>query len=633
MRSLGFLGVLLALCAWFTEATAQSRQPLVMPGRTELFQRVITRPGAELAPRPGAAGQPVPGFSVFYVYGRQGNALELGDGTTGRIAGWVAAERTIDWPHGMVLAFNNPAGRDRAMFFRDADTLRATWNAPDRAARAAALRAAARPGNDGPVIALEPEAFIDITRNFYLLPVVSAERLDPPNGAPATLLGVVSAPATPPVERPPPDALANFKGSIVFVVDTTISMEPYITRTREAIRRVIARIADTAVREKFRFGMVAFRATPDGRTVIEYVTRTVALPDFQAAPGALLPRIDQVQQAERSTGAFNEDSIAGVKAALDDVPWGEYGGRYIILITDAGAREPPDPTATTGLRVEELNAYARSEAKGVAIYAIHLKTPEGRANHASAERQYRTLTDFGAAGSLYYEVPQGRVQDFGAIVDTLADAILEQVAQTVGRPIAGAAPQTPQQQEVARQAAMVGNAMRLAYLGRVNHSAAPDVVASFTVDEDFTDPQPTRRPLDVRVLLTRNQLSDLSATVKAIVEAGSTGRLAPETTFSRLRAAMAAVTRDPRRISQLQRLGGAFNELLADLPYQSQIMEITEDSWVTMGPAARQTVLNTLESKLRLYDAFYRQTELWVSLDRARAPGEAMYPVPLSALP
>ena len=78
---------------------------------------------------------------------------------------------------------------------------------------------------------------------------------------------------------------------------------------------------------------------------------------------------------------------------------------------------------------------------------------------------------------------------------------------------------------------------------------------------------------------------------------------------------MAAVTRDPRRISQFQRLGGAFNELLADLPYQSQIMEITEDRWVTMGASERQTVLNTLDSKLRLYDAFYRQPELWVNLE------------------
>lgn len=624
--------VLCLLLLGVTEAHAQ-RAPLAMPGRTQLYQRVITRPGAELAPRANAPGQPIPGFSVFYVYARQGELLEVGDGTDGRIAGWLRAERTIDWPHGMVLAFNNPARRDRVMFFRDAESLRAVWTAPDRAARAAALRQAVAGGDPGPVIALEPEAFIDITRNFYLLPVVSAERIDRANVPPANLLGVVSAPATPTADRPPPDALANFKGSIVFVVDTTISMEPYITRTREAIRRVIARIGDTAVRDNFRFGMIAYRASPDGRTQIEYITRTVALPDFQAAPGALLPRIDEVREATRSTGAFNEDSIAGVKAALDEVPWRDFGGRYIILITDAGAREPPDPTASTGLRVEELNAYARSEAKGVAIYAIHLKTPEGRANHGLAERQYRTLTDFGAAGSLYYEVPQGSVQNFGAIVDTLADAILQQVAQTVGRPIAGAPPQTQQQQAIAQQAQMVGNAMRLAYLGRVGNAAAPDVVHSFAVDEDFTNPIPTRRPMDVRVLMTRNQLSDLSATVKAIVEAGSTGRLAPETTFSRLRAAMAAVTRDPRRISQFQRLGGAFNELLADLPYQSQIMEITEDRWVTMGASERQTVLNTLDSKLRLYDAFYRQPELWVNLDRARAPGEAMYPVPLSALP
>jgi len=96
---------------------------------------------------------------------------------------------------------------------------------------------------------------------------------------------------------------------------------------------------------------------------------------------------------------------------------------------------------------------------------------------------------------------------------------------------------------------------------------------------------------------------------------------------------MAAVTRDPRRIREFQRLAGAFGEFLEDLPYQSQIMEITEDQWVNMGAGERRTILNALSSKLRLYEEFARQPSLWVNLDRERNPGEQMYPVPLSALP
>jgi hypothetical protein len=153
------------------------------------------------------------------------------------------------------------------------------------------------------------------------------------------------------------------------------------------------------------------------------------------------------------------------------------------------------------------------------------------------------------------------------------------------------------------------------------------------VDEDWADPSPIRRPMEVRVLLTRNQLSDLAATLRGIIEAGTAGRLAPETFFGRLRGLAAAMARDPRRTAELQRVAGVFGEYLDGLPYRSRIMGITEDEWVTMGAGARREIINSLEAKLRLYESYAAQPELWVNLDQARAPGEAMYPVPLSQLP
>jgi serine/threonine-protein kinase PpkA len=140
------------------EVSAQqaARQPLLMEGRTALFQRVILRPGARLAERPdaNAPAQPTPGFGVFYVYARQGSGadswLEIGAAQDGRTQGWVPAERTIDWKQTMVLAFNNPAGRDRAMFFREAETPRALWlNTRGGATEAARLREAARANTAG----------------------------------------------------------------------------------------------------------------------------------------------------------------------------------------------------------------------------------------------------------------------------------------------------------------------------------------------------------------------------------------------------------------------------------------------------------------------------------------------------
>lgn len=241
------------------DAQQQQRRPLLMEGRQTLYQRVILRPGAAISARPeaGAPSRSAPGFGVFYVYARQGAGadawLEIGAAQDGRTEGWVPAARALDWRQTMVLAFNNPAGRERAMFFRDAEAPRRIWlDTRDGAAEARRLREAAVAGQEGPVIALEPETFVDITKQFYLLPILSAEHVENERAEEARLLEVVSAPARASQQQelpPDPDVLRDYKGAVVFVVDTTISMGPYIERTREMLKRVVDRIRDTAVRD------------------------------------------------------------------------------------------------------------------------------------------------------------------------------------------------------------------------------------------------------------------------------------------------------------------------------------------------------------------------------------------------
>lgn len=607
------------------------RQPLLIPGKTTLYQRVILRPGATLHAQPGAAqGRPLAGFSVAHVYARRDGWIEIGREADGRVDGWVREERAIDWRHAMVGAFTNPAGRERAMFLREAAGLRGLLASPQMAQDAAALRAAAgQPGS--PVLALEPETFIDIQRNFYLLPILEAETVQRRDGTQMRMLEVISAPAE--LRQAPqqadPARLRDFRGAVVFVVDTTISMQPYIDRTRDAIRRIVGRIGDTAVRDNFRFGMVAYRADISSRPQLEYVTRLVAAPDLSRPPGAILPALEGVRAATVSTEQFDEDAIAGLRVALDQVDWPQFGGRYVVLITDAGALDATDPKSQTRLGIPEIRALA--DARGVALFAIHLQTPEGRANHAQARAQYTELTRAGAAGSLYFPVEGGSPQAFERVVNGLTNALFRQVADTVGRPVGGVEPaRTPEAERIAQQVEIVGTAMRLAYLGREGGTTAPDVVRSFVTDRDLRDP--TLAALDVRVLLTRNQLSDLSQALTRILDAGLAGRTDPRSFFGQLRAAFAATARDPQRLGNLARVGQALGEYLDGLPYQSQVMELTEQEWLAMGAAAQRELINGIEAKLRLYQEFAARPDLWVTLD-GRPGGEAFFPVPLEALP
>jgi hypothetical protein len=626
-----------------TPPPPSGRRPLTLDGREGLYQRIIVRPGGVMADRPQASAttRPIPGFSVFYVYDRKqvdGEAwLEVGAALDGRTQGWISGQKAIDWKHNMVLAFNNPAGRERAMFFAKPDDPRSLWlNTQTRAATAARYRSEATAGQNGPVIALEPETYVDITRQFYFLPVLSAERLETERVERARLLEVISAPS-PNTRRPTSDteALKNYKGVIVFVVDTTMSMGPYIEQTRQAIRRIVSRIRDTAVRDNFRFGLVAYRDDMGGDARLEYVTQPVYLPSFADAPDKILANIDQVGECKFNNRDFDEDAVAGLKLALDKVKWEEFGGRYIILITDAGTRDAADPLSETHMGIAEVRALARAENRQVGIFAIHLKTPEGQANHARAERQYRQLTEFGAAGSLYYPVPGGDETQFRAIVDSLTDALLQQVAQAVGHPVAGQrAPQTEAERQIQRQTEILGTAMRLSYLGRTREQAAPDVVRSFVLDQDPSDPSPARKPIDVRVLITKNQLSDLAKTVRAIVEIQAGTRWSPNEFFTQVRAAASAMGRDPRRLAESQRLASVFANYLDGLPYESPIMEITPEQWQDgMQPSERRAIANALAAKLRLYEELNSQASLWVGLDGRQGSGDAFYPLPIDQLP
>ncbi len=382
----------------------------------------------------------------------------------------------------------------------------------------------------------------------------------------------------------------------------------------------------------------AYRDSLDDDPGLEYPTRVYAKPDFRQPLDAINGAIADVHDSPASSTSFDEDPLGGIKAALDEIGWDEFAGRYMILITDAGARPSTHPHSLTHLDVADIRQLAA--AKGVALFTIHLLTPEGRArhDHDPARAQYLELSRFGGAGPLYYPVPEGSPDAFAAIVDALSTALLQQAANAIGQPVGNLAPQPRPADKAAamdakmqEQARVVATAMRLAYLGRVEGTQAPDVVRSFTTDRDLADA--SIASLDVRVLLTRNQLSDLAQSLKRILDAGYAGRTEPRSFFTQLRSTFAAAARDPARLSGVDRIGSYLGEYVDGLPYRSEVMDITEPDWLAMGAIAQRTVLNNVEARLFLYRELQAQPDLWVDLSGTRSPGEALYPLPLDALP
>ncbi|WGQ36749.1 vWA domain-containing protein [Alcaligenes ammonioxydans] len=640
---------------------AQAAAPLLQEGKKTLYQRVLTTPSCRLfSSATDQQGKPVPAFSRFYIYQRIEQAgaerLQVGPDSQGKTVGWLDKACTVDWKMQLTLAFTNPANRDRMLFFQERTLLEKVLDTPDPATLVAPIRQALRKDAQAEgVLAQEPEYFVDVQEQFYLLPVLSGEEVMTENGFRTRLLNVASV-SKQTADQNEPDAAKNepqpdqdalrtsqikgFSAAVVFVIDSTISMDPYIERTREAVRKVYSKVEEQGLSEQVKFGLIAFRSNLDAAPGIEYLTRMYADPNTVTSSEDFLAKVADLKQAKVSTVAYDEDAYAGVLEALDKVNWNDFGARYVVLITDAGALEGNNTYSSTGLDAPQLRIEAAKP--GVAIYTLHLKTPSGKNNHAKAEDQYRELSTYGGTQtSLYYPVNAGDVNQFGKMVDNLATALTEQVkvAYQGGDAIGSAARAEETGDSTTDQmlsdAELIGHAMRLAYLGKTTGTTAPEVFHAWISDRDLVRQNiPTT---DVRVLLTKAQLSDLSAVVKQILEAANEGMISPTDMFNRLRSVAAAMGADPSTLKQekgtkLAELG-LMSEYLDDLPYQSAVLSLDEDTWSSWDALSQEKFIRDLGIKLRHYERYNADADRWVSLAEGADARDDVYPVPLEMMP
>mgnify|MGYP001827244160 CR=1 FL=1 len=653
--------VLLLVLVTAARTSVAAPEPLLMPGKTSLFQRVLTRPGAVTRASPGADAPVrarVPPLSVFFVYERRTLAgqewLELGSNSRGETQGWIRAEQAIDWKQTLTVAFTNPADREPALFFRDRDRLVHLMESEHLLRDVDRYRASIRKGEipaEFPVISIEPETYVDPNKNFYLLPILGFDEVYLETGHTARVLNVAAVTLHEGEEdllgkarmaRPaPPDQrlLKDYRAAIVFVIDTTSSMGPYIDRTREAVRRIYRQLKGSTWGRNLSFGLVAYRDNLEAAPGLDYVSRIVADLGDGRDETAFFTKVGQVVPASASSKGFNEDAYAGVFDAIKHIDWRGYAGRFIVVISDAGARRANDPLSRTKLGAERVRLLAQDQDRAaggakIAIYALHLLTREGRHTHANAARQFRTLSRWGDAGSLYFPVEGGSVASFGAQVDALASSLMGQV-ENAGQGRLIELPVAAEVSELERKTALVGRAMQLAYLGRVTGSEAPRLIDAWVADRDFVEQ--ARKTLEVRVLITKNQLSDLQETLQAIVQAGQRTYMSAKDFFAQLRSAAATLARDPDKVNRVQvrRLAdvGLVGEWLDDLPYRSQIMNITETRWLKRSYAEQQEVLDAVEEKIVLYQQIHDDTDRWIGLSADGSMGDAVTTMALDALP
>jgi len=628
---------------------ASGDRPLLMAGKHSLYQRVLSVPGARMASEPGGQTHTaVVPFTAYYVYARreQGGRewLELGTDRHGSRAGWLPGADCIKWNHGLTAAFRDPAGHDRALLFRDSDSLRRLAGQSDLAAYQR-LYGEALQGQlsaDSPVVAMQPPGHIDIREDFYLVPIHRYEDVYL-GSEKARLLQVSSVPLAGAAASADTSADTRaYTAGVVFVIDSTLSMQPYIERTQEAVTTIFATLDKADLPGQVNFGLVAYRDNLAAAPGLDYLVRTYVDLDEGRDAAGFFSRLESLRDASVSSQDFTEDAYAGVNQAIEAVNWAGHDARYIVLVTDAGARDADDPLSSTGLDAERLRLMAQE--KGIAIFVLHLLTAATMPDQAADAEQYRRLADFPGIGSLYYGVPTGDVEEFGRVLDALAGQIAGQVQRASASheaPVPQAASDNAQLTELQARVAKLGYALRMRYLQQTEGGELPRVFDAWLLDRDFRDP--ARATLDVRVLLSRDQLSDLSDVLTQVLEAAEDGLLSPQNFLSELQSLAATATRDPERLgATTTTTAGAGNSLadlgfmreyIEDLPYTGEVMGLSLDDWQSWSTRQQIAFLNRLDEKVSYYRALHDHTDLWVSLDGGPVNGDSVYPVELEQLP
>jgi serine/threonine-protein kinase PpkA len=630
-----------------TEPAEQARQdgnqrPLLMEGKKTLFQRVLSKPGARYASQPGGEpGSALTSFSVLYVYQRQtidGTPwLRVGASSDGRSEGWLPASQVSDWKQSLVLKFTERSGRAPVMFMRQPGQLESMLNNPSEA-RSLLLKAQQNPEDNQQLVALEPASSAVPQEQFYLLPIFESRESFDANGQPVQLLNVASIdPGNEPrmgggsgSAKAPANADA-FRTAVVLVVDTSVSMQPYIDQVRDVVHRLQNKIAQRGELDSVSFGLVGFRNNVSKTPGLEYLTKTLVTLDQGRDPERFMAMTRDVKAALVSSHSFNEDSFAGVMQAVNGMNWSGYGGRLILLVTDAGSLRKSDPYSSTQMNEAEVRQAALS--KQIKIYALHLRTDAGKKNHASAEQQYRTLTADAnpRIGDLYVPVADGDVRRFGSQVDEIGSVFADLVHQ-VRDNRAQAVPVLPNAPSITDKSAAVGYAMHMDFLGRKSASQAPQLVSAWTADRDLTNP--ALPAFQVCVMLTKLQLNDLQQSLKLIVDSARKTKTSPGDFFQEIASASAYMSRDPAALRKGGKLaaGGVLGEYLEGLPYRSKALSMTQDLWLSLSVAEQEDFIDELDSKIRLYETFHNDVANWVRFGDAE-PGDALYRVPLSTLP
>lgn len=630
-----------------TTTAAPPRTGALTDERTGLPRQILTRPKSklhsEIDSESGEAGgdsETTREFERLFVFKEQGDWLNVGkDPSTPK--GWLHNEDTIDWPHSLVVEYTSPDNRKPVLFFKEKDVPTSLCEdpAPNRQSAVSDyfdnLNSIAQTGialgAEFPVLCVEPT---DKIEDLYLLPVLDAQMTDI-DGYPCRVLKMSAAGrergattvsdadfVKKVVSTPPPQA-KPLPVDIVFVMDMTGTMQPWVDKVLQVMRSTAERLQRSHADEDLvRMGFWGYQDDPS-ISGIQYRTRSfinelIPPSQFSAALGDL--KVNRV-----TSDSYPEDVFSGVMHAMEKTPWRTGTTRILVLVGDAPGHVRKDEGGATGMDAPQVRQ--RATDNGVKIVAAHIKD-SSRDNfikyHALGDAQFQQLSKNDNRAPAFVSIQSTDSGDFELLLGDILDELTVQT--TLVKP-----DEPRKKSRGAEIAAGLLAAARVDQVSEVRNEQGEVVVprdfTGWAVDRDLIDPSVVS--LEPKLLVSKAELSTLQASVSGLLRQAQEGVIVGRSFFDGVMNMVAKTTSG----QGMETLAAAVPKFVSGLPYKSDLMEKTAAWWDSRTSEQQKTFIRNLESKLSYYRALNEDPTRWKPLNKGDDSSLHVTALPLTQLP
>ncbi len=568
--------------------------------------------------------------------------------------GWMRAVDIMHWRNALAVAYSHPGSGDSArkpvLGFKKLTALRQLVESDTRIDLAKKKYQQLDAGQlpDDVIIRENPGEFLDIDEKFYLFPVIDwaeVELFDDPARYLNLVAAVPQSRATVPgeytlretdlhletTEKAHRERLSDLLVDVVFAVDMTGSMGPYINMTMQTVQDLAIGLAgNPEVADKIRFGLVGYRDDPRARRSNEFASR-VFTPQLVDA-NQLVQIISQDAVAKEGDPGWEEEVFAGMRDAVN-ASWRAESVRLIILIGDASANPAGHARNTTGLDAAGIRRQATDV--NASVITIYLENERVRSDWSVAAAQFSEMAlNPGSEQSDFMSISAFDANDYRRALKDILSKFRLSLDRIVAGDIGGLKKVLDAGGPADGAGGIAQRVLRNAlvdYLG--NEAEPPRDVAFWVFDRDVIEPE--KPALSIRVMIQKHQLDSLVRALEQILSALRNNQITENGFMKTLQAIVSQSITDADRLNFTDASNLSETQLLPrwieNLPYKSKVQKLSDAQFAAMTPDARASLEREIDSLLSLYRDILSRPARWVKLNEKESG--VVYPLPIGNLP